>query len=341
MAIDSSIYFQQRPIDILGGIQSGMQMRSQMDQMSQARDARQKDLDMKAAYQSGVTKNPDGSVSFDSNKATNALFGVDPQAALRFQQDQRANQAASQKMDFEKQMQQLDFISNRAGAVQDERGYQSLLGDAKRLGMDTSMMPMQYTPEAKQLLGYYGQSAMTAKDRLAQQIAQQNADAATMNAQTNRDKEKPGGSGKEIKQNQALAGGFGRRLEQAESVFGDLASSGFDRTTVTGAADANNLNLLRSSNAQKQDQAERNFVNAVLRRESGAAISPTEFSSAEKQYFPRLGDSPEVVAQKKANREQAMAMFKAEAGHAWEKIPLISPKPQAQVFKTSDIEWAD
>jgi hypothetical protein len=33
---------------------------------------------------------------------------------------------------------------------------------------------------------------------------------------------------------------------------------------------------------QQQEQAERNFINAVLRKESGAAIAPSEFMSAQK-----------------------------------------------------------
>ncbi len=50
-------------------------------------------------------------------------------------------------------------------------------------------------------------------------------------------------------------------------------------------------------------QAEGNFATAVLRKESGAAISPTEFATVEKQYFPRPGDDPTTLAQKKQNRE--------------------------------------
>jgi len=35
------------------------------------------------------------------------------------------------------------------------------------------------------------------------------------------------------------------------------------------------------------EQAKKNFVNAVLRLESGAVISPSEFTNADKQYFPQ------------------------------------------------------
>ena len=53
-------------------------------------------------------------------------------------------------------------------------------------------------------------------------------------------------------------------------------------------------------------QAQREFVNAILRRESGAVISPTEFASAAQQYFPQPGDGPEVLAQKRAARQRAL-----------------------------------
>jgi hypothetical protein len=52
--------------------------------------------------------------------------------------------------------------------------------------------------------------------------------------------------------------------------------------------------LLRSRGAQKYDQAKADFINAQLRRESGAAIAQSEFSNADKQYFPVPGDTPDV-----------------------------------------------
>lgn len=53
-------------------------------------------------------------------------------------------------------------------------------------------------------------------------------------------------------------------------------------------------------------QAQREFVNAILRRESGAVISDTEFASAAQQYFPQPGDGPEVIAQKRAARRRSI-----------------------------------
>lgn len=62
-------------------------------------------------------------------------------------------------------------------------------------------------------------------------------------------------------------------------------------------------NFLKPAEKQQVDQAQRNFVNAVLRRESGAAIGKDEFTSAQQQYFPQFGDSAAVIAQKAHNRQ--------------------------------------
>jgi hypothetical protein len=57
-----------------------------------------------------------------------------------------------------------------------------------------------------------------------------------------------------------------------------------------------------------------NFVTALLRKESGAAISPSEFSTAEKLYFPRPGDDASVIKQKQNARELAIKAMKVQAG---------------------------
>ncbi len=60
---------------------------------------------------------------------------------------------------------------------------------------------------------------------------------------------------------------------------------------------------IKSQKYKQVEQAQRDFINATLRRESGAAIADSEFENAQKQYFPQLGDTKEVVKQKQRNRE--------------------------------------
>jgi hypothetical protein len=69
-----------------------------------------------------------------------------------------------------------------------------------------------------------------------------------------------------------------------------------------------------SSEQQQVDQARRNFVTAVLRQESGASISPSEFANEEKKYFPQAGDTAQVIAQKQAARELAIKAMNIQAG---------------------------
>lgn len=81
-------------------------------------------------------------------------------------------------------------------------------------------------------------------------------------------------------------------------------------------------NYLVGNAYQRFDQAQRDFINATLRRESGAVISDAEFDNARKQYFPQPGDTPDVLEQKRRNRETAIKGFAAGAGQSF-KPPLI------------------
>lgn len=87
-------------------------------------------------------------------------------------------------------------------------------------------------------------------------------------------------------------------------------------------------NFLQSDAYQLFEQARRNFINAVLRRESGAVIADTEFANAEKQYFPRPGDSKAVLEQKAANRRSAIKGIARAAGPAYK--PQGAPQSAAE-----------
>lgn len=125
---------------------------------------------------------------------------------------------------------------------------------------------------------------------------------------------------KEPKSSQFEAAQFGQRLLQAESNFSELESRGLDATSIGFAVNRALPELFKGDDTKRQEQAERNFVNAVLRRESGAAIAESEFESAKAQYFPTIGDGPEVLAQKRANRQIAISALRAEAGAAFEQV---------------------
>src|SRR5262245_23999801 len=71
-------------------------------------------------------------------------------------------------------------------------------------------------------------------------------------------------------------------------------------------------NYLVSGDQQKYKQAVSQFAQAILRKESGAAISPTEYEMTDKTYFPQPGDSKEVITQKRSARENLIQQLQAE-----------------------------
>lgn len=124
-----------------------------------------------------------------------------------------------------------------------------------------------------------------------------------------------------FKQNQYAAGNYAYRMEQSEDAIDELSKTGFDPGSFYNMIKSKDaLNAIKDSAQRRYAQAMRNFINATLRRESGAAITRSEFDSANKQYFAQLNDDPETLAQKKESRLRSTDAFKAEAGGAYDQI---------------------
>lgn len=107
---------------------------------------------------------------------------------------------------------------------------------------------------------------------------------------------------------------FGRRALEANQQIEDLLSKGVDPSSYETGLQSYLPNFLQSGGVQQVEQAKRNFINAVLRKESGATITPAEMENANKQYFPQVGDSPEVIEQKRINRTTAIQGLSKMAG---------------------------
>jgi len=102
---------------------------------------------------------------------------------------------------------------------------------------------------------------------------------------------------------------------------------------------------------KQQIQAEENFINAILRRESGAAISDAEYERAASQYFPQAGDTQEVLNQKRQNREAVLQNLVSSAGRAYQTsndfldlgssqddpLQLFSNEAQTSLKGTTDV----
>lgn len=144
------------------------------------------------------------------------------------------------------------------------------------------------------------------------------------------------GGGKPPTEFQGKSAAFGARAEQADKLITQLqgtyspaainAKQTVENTwLVGGALGAASNKFSLSSNDQKAEQAQRDFINAVLRQESGAAIGASEFENAAKQYFPQPGDKPENIAQKAAARKLSVQGLLNNAGRAAFHAPTDGP----------------
>lgn len=117
------------------------------------------------------------------------------------------------------------------------------------------------------------------------------------------------------KQDQANAMLFGKRMQIADKLITDneMAGTEFFNVFLKKFEDFGSRAIM-PENFQIFDDARRDFVNAVLRRESGAAIAPSEFESAERQYFPVFGDSQAAIEQKRIRRKTATDLLIAASG---------------------------
>lgn len=130
------------------------------------------------------------------------------------------------------------------------------------------------------------------------------------------------GSAKPLNDAQAKALLFGSRMQESNKILEGLegkyspaavnSKMALERAPVVGGMAGMVGNAMLSEQGQQAEQAQRDFVNAVLRRESGAVISEQEFANAQKQYFPQPNDSPGVLKQKAANRQLAIRGLLAE-----------------------------
>jgi len=137
---------------------------------------------------------------------------------------------------------------------------------------------------------------------------------------------------KELTQGQRLAAGFASRVGSSSKVIDEVGDQ------FTGVALGAFLpEGLKSEDRKLFEQASRNFINATLRRESGAAIAPSEFENAELQYLPARGDTDAVLEQKKQNRAVIQKSLELEAGAAFTELQGALPPPSVDI---SDLDFS-
>jgi hypothetical protein len=192
------------------------------------------------------------------------------------------------------------------------QGYQGNINDFKN---QMSKYQESQAADAKQRLGLEGAKFGLEQQKFAQEM----------------------GGGK-LTESQGNATAFGMRAKESNALLNQLEQSGTKNTGVVRSAVASTfgmtpfigekleqgvsgaMNVLPGflggpdASQQATDQARRNFVTAVLRKESGAAISPSEFANEAQKYFPQPGNPDSVIRQKQHARETAIKALEIQAG---------------------------
>jgi hypothetical protein len=117
------------------------------------------------------------------------------------------------------------------------------------------------------------------------------------------------------------ASGYADRMIKSENILSQNASAGtpglgesaFSKIPLTGNIAAN---IARSPGRQLYQQAAEDWVRAKLRQESGAVIAEEEMAREIRTYFPQIGDSQQVIAQKAQARATAIDAMRTASGRA-------------------------
>jgi hypothetical protein len=135
--------------------------------------------------------------------------------------------------------------------------------------------------------------------------------------------------------------GFADRMAESNPIIEARTSAGTDPLNRIKAAIPLIGNVVVGSDYRSFNQAQRDFINAQLRRESGAVIADSEFENAAQQYFPQVGDDKNVIAQKKANRDAVFNAMVRSAGPAYIapviKVPDKTKNSPKQEFELNKI----
>jgi len=146
------------------------------------------------------------------------------------------------------------------------------------------------------------------------------------------------GKGTALTESQGNATAYGIRMKEANAILEPLENAGKTNTGLIKGAVSGAVGLVPfigdkledvsgsvfnalprflgglSPEQQQVAQARINFITAILRKESGAAIGASEFATAEKNYFPKPGDDAATIAQKQAARKTAIKAMEIQAG---------------------------
>ncbi len=111
------------------------------------------------------------------------------------------------------------------------------------------------------------------------------------------------------------------RMIAANKNLDNIMASGYNPASYSAAFRKTSLPIVGQVGASSEDrafqQAAKEFIASVLRKETGAAVTPQEFQEYSSIYFPAPGDDEQTIAQKADARKRATENMVQLAGNAY------------------------
>jgi len=208
-----------------------------------------------------------------------------------------------------------------------------------------------------QMTKYQETQAANEKTRLGYEGQRVGLEGARLNLEQQKLAAEIGGA--KLNESQGQAVGFGTRAKEASAILNTLENKGtkdigktragigavvgmtpligekLEQNVISGA---NILPEMLGGPSQQQQatlQARKNFATAVLRKESGATIQPSEFADVTRIYFPEPGDDANMVRQKQRARDLAIKSLEVQAGPGARFIKEFEPQTDFSVKNPS------
>lgn len=344
MPLDPSLISNlKEPPDILGKISQYMTLRQLGQQTQMQNQAMADDQAMRDAIKANTTVGEDGTVNINKPATLSQLY----KGGLVKQADQMSQQWDQRTKDHQQQIAEgLKLTGQLLGGVKDQPSYDSARAQLIKAGLfDDKHLPQQFDPGFVQnlqvrSLTYQDQMGRRDKDREDQRKARESdASVAKTKAETAKIRsEMQGGPGVKMTEAQSKSLGFGRRAMLADQLVNQVsADPNVDVSslkTQLKAALPKWMGGIKDQNEQTLATAKASFVASVLRKESGAAVTPDEFAAYDKIYFPQPGDSPQTLRDKQVLRQNFIDTEKLSAGAAWkDPIPFEKRKESPDAAK--------
>lgn len=171
------------------------------------------------------------------------------------------------------------------------------------------------------------------RDRLAKMEREQRDAIARSERQQREDIAKQEREAKKAEgtSSQQAAATFASRMAETQNILNQFEEAGLGLpSALTSVASAVPFvggfaeRVAMSPDQQRYRQAAMNWIRANLRKESGAAIGVDEMEQEYRTYFPVVGDSDEVIAQKRRARELTTDAMIRSAGPVYAE-PVTAP----------------